>query len=63
MFNLEKKVWSSIKMTVDDGGKGPNMGTIQAIMDYDTLVIYAFSDGKVSCTFNSSFSYKYVCMK
>ncbi|KAJ3228859.1 hypothetical protein HDU78_009510 [Chytriomyces hyalinus] len=41
VFRFETQTWRKVATT----GTGPNMATVQAIIDYDTLVIYAFSEG------------------
>ncbi|KAJ3230215.1 hypothetical protein HDU81_004669 [Chytriomyces hyalinus] len=41
IFRFETQTWRKVATT----GTGPNMATVQAIIDYDTLVIYAFSEG------------------
>ncbi|KAI8900203.1 hypothetical protein BC833DRAFT_582638 [Globomyces pollinis-pini] len=42
-FNFDTKAWRSVTLT----GPAPNMANLKAIMDHDTLVIYAFADGQM----------------
>jgi hypothetical protein len=44
-FSFARQAWRKIQT---GGVVKPNMENVKAIMDYDTLVIYAFTDGRVS---------------
>ena len=46
-FDFGKQSWRSITT----GGTVPNWNNVKAVMDYDTLVVYAFTDGRVSVDF------------
>ncbi|KAJ3048893.1 hypothetical protein HK097_010112 [Rhizophlyctis rosea] len=42
-FDFGKQSWRSITT----GGTLPNWSNVKAVMDYDTLVVYAFTDGRM----------------